>query len=315
MGHFRGFVIVIITLLSCFSMAQTPYRKMIVEGNRWAVDNGTYSCSGYCNTSTMWIAGDTVIGNVAYKKARGKSAYITVCGSNPWLLCENNVTGPGYAGAFIEDSITRKVYYYNSSTGTDDLLYDFDLQVGDTLPQTIGINNLPNQPNLISKIDSLQIGSVWYRTFFIDSFFVNETMYPVLIEGVGMNFGYWPGYYIPFEGMSGLNCFNGNRVCFEAFCGSFPIPNCYPSALGIADHLNNDAINVFPNPSSGDFLIESNIPAEWIYVFDISGKKIMHVCASVRETKVDLKSMPAGIYLLQLIQEGVVVGSKKLIVD
>lgn len=51
-----------------------------------------------------------------------------------WCSSSIQYSGYGYAGAFRNDSLNKKVYFVKPGMLNDTLFYDFDLQLGDTLP-------------------------------------------------------------------------------------------------------------------------------------------------------------------------------------
>lgn len=67
---------------------------------------------------------------------------------------------------------------------------------------------------------------------------------------------------------------------------------------------NKDIISIYPNPTTGDLFIEVNESAEGIKhakLFDPMGREIFnHVPGNSHSFKLDLKSLPVGVYSLQL---------------
>ena len=63
---------------------------------------------------------------------------------------------------------------------------------------------------------------------------------------------------------------------------------------------------IYPNPSGGTFFIDlpMNVSgAASVEIFDLNGR-LMHQRSLVRQTKIDLASLPRGVYLLQLSMNG-----------
>jgi hypothetical protein len=65
------------------------------------------------------------------------------------------------------------------------------------------------------------------------------------------------------------------------------------------NELNNDMLNLFPNPSSGIVNIKSNELIEGIEVFDLYGKPLYQLNSVSSEYQIDLSSFAAGNYILQ----------------
>ncbi|MCD4747660.1 MAG: hypothetical protein K8R58_15300, partial [Bacteroidales bacterium] len=122
------------------------------------------------NDYNLYISGDTIIGSNIYHKLY-QNGYI-------WATCPP----PGYYyfgqyfGAFRQDSANKKVYFFEN--GNDTLAYDFNLNIGDTLPVTC-LNVLNN--NYVQSIDSVLVGSQYHKRFWISD--DNSINYASLIEG------------------------------------------------------------------------------------------------------------------------------------
>lgn len=78
-------------------------------------------------------------------------------------------------------------------------------------------------------------------------------------------------------------------------------------AGGLRPASNNDWLNVFPNPSNGQFKLHffQTNPTADLWVFDALGRELLHqsnTCeeASWQETSLDTSSLPDGTYHLQL---------------
>ena len=83
----------------------------------------------------MFINGDKIIGTHTYHKIYTTGQHTNWC--------------PSYSGyyynacncALRQDSLQKKVFQYSSTYSKDTLLYDFNLNVGDTLPHTLNNNS------------------------------------------------------------------------------------------------------------------------------------------------------------------------------
>ena len=65
------------------------------------------------------------------------------------------------------------------------------------------------------------------------------------------------------------------------------------------NELNNDMLNLFPNPSSGVVNIKSNELIEGIEFFDLYGKTLYQLNYDSSEYQIDLSNFAAGNYILQ----------------
>jgi hypothetical protein len=89
---------------------------------------------------------------------------------------------PGYfAGLIRQDTLQKKVYYrYNNR---DTLLYDFTLEIGDTVKSFLSNGDF-FQPDVVLSIDSVLIGNSYRKRWL-----TNQTYQIYYIEGIGSTFG------------------------------------------------------------------------------------------------------------------------------
>src|ERR1051326_2111949 len=123
-----------------------------------------------------WLTGDTIIGSTTYKKIQ------------EYTFCQNDgSTTLGYAGAYRQDTAQKKILLRLPSAISDTILYDFNLLVGNAIPQNWYISASPQ--SIISSIDSILIGTNYRKRFnFIMSGHMPDTVQS-LIEGIGSTTG------------------------------------------------------------------------------------------------------------------------------
>ena len=105
------------------------------------------------------IVGDTVINNLTYHKLKRNSLYKPNAGPQHFSI-DNE-------GAFREDVINKKVYFYSFYSNSEQLLYDFDLNVGDDVSQFI-VNGESNNfnPPIVTEIDLIMLKDGLYHKRF-----------------------------------------------------------------------------------------------------------------------------------------------------
>jgi hypothetical protein len=97
------------------------------------------------------------------------------------------------------------------------------------------------------------------------------------------------------------------------------IPGCFPTAVQVYP-TEDFHINVYPNPSQGNFTVEYSKPTTeklMLQVFDVSGRKIQvqHILKDSYKSLVSLQQ-PLGIYFLKLINEqGKPIFSQKIMIE
>jgi hypothetical protein len=167
----------------------------------------------YCGILNYTLAGDTIVNGIIYHQLNKQEQSFLV--NNSW--CYPNMPNPfdkGYVGAIRQDVVHRKVYFLAPSSKVDSLLYDFSLNVGDTLRTYIAQVCL--SPVIVTSIDSVLIGSNYRKRWTI-----NESgcmTMGEIIEGIGSTFGllyimvsYGSNAEGAGEAVSNLYCFSQNN--------------------------------------------------------------------------------------------------------
>ncbi|MDX2191645.1 MAG: hypothetical protein SFY32_17465 [Bacteroidota bacterium] len=148
-----------------------------------------------CTRQFIYLFGDTNVLGMKYKKIYYSKTYFyslseAKADTNKVFL---------FNGLLRNDSINRKAYYVpnsllgaNFTTSSEILLYDFKLNVGDTLPHTYiyrynhGMSNtLPNQLT-VSGIDSLLIDGKYHKRY---TFINVNSISGYIMEGIGNGAG------------------------------------------------------------------------------------------------------------------------------
>ena len=71
--------------------------------------------------------------------------------------------------------------------------------------------------------------------------------------------------------------------------------------IGIADHIVDADLMVHPNPTSDVLSIETkDIPISEAFLFDLTGRLMMHTSVNDTRAQLDLTRLPAGTYLLRV---------------
>lgn len=315
------FFLLVITSSVKESTAQTNVYHPFPNSNAvWKEKCGGLSsnCCCYCSGVCIFdqyaqdsLGGDTIIGAYVYKKIF--YAYTQVdhytgqvtCGPGGYMSNVYTASNYFYRGAIREDINTRKVYVNLKTPAKDTLLYDFNLNFGDTLP--VSYINQKGLRNYVSSIDSILIGATYRKQYHIS--IKGVTNYVQLIEGIGSTFGLFNPLIPPFETACGLNCVKINS--------STVYPNTTASCSSIILNINekqpntNPSLLISPNPTNGVFTItteKEKISA--IEIYNLLGDKIY----STSNPQIDLSSQPNGIYFLQIkTKEGNI--SKKIIIN
>ncbi|MCL2435925.1 MAG: T9SS type A sorting domain-containing protein, partial [Lentimicrobiaceae bacterium] len=272
------------------------YKPFPTSNAMWRENFGGFETD--CEEYQYLITGDTIINDLTYHILQKSGVRYSASGSG-W--CNQNFGWPidHYAGCFRNDVSAQKVYYIGSDMGTERVIYDFSLSVGDTIPELPGDFYHP-QNNTIKSIDSIEIGGIYYKRFEIE----NRCLFLFyIIEGIGSTYGLLSST-CPFEVGSELICFSINEETIYPYVGY----DCKPAIYNAIENYK-PMINLYPNPTTGELRIENG---EWrinnVEVFDVYGKKITTNHLSL--TTIDVSHLSNGIYFLKIYTESGVVVKK-----
>lgn len=205
------------------------------------------------------LNGDTTIGSQQYHKLYTPFVELNCASETPHH-------DTGYVGCIRQDTVARKVYFVYPNDSVDSLLYDFSLQVGDTVRGML--SPIFAQPDTVIAIDSILVGSDYRKRWYINSAY---SVY--LIEGVGSDYGLIessPGY-ITDAAVYTLICFKQNGITL------------YPDTLtscniidGVISVTNENTFSLFPNPTTNEFKVQSSKLRRWRFMMWWEGNKLLY---------------------------------------
>lgn len=287
-----------------------PYQPFPTDSAVWRQSSANWNYPDYYQRDyKYYIQGDTIFsGNTYHKiyKTLISSYYVLGSPTGPFNL----MSGPSivdtnkYVGAIRED-LSKRVYFLPDTitTSSEILLYDFNLNVGDTLTYSYNNSSYFLGENYVSGIDSIVVGTQYHKQFKISA--PGYTNYVSIIEGVGSTFGLLEMFIDPFEWSDNLICFTykGQNVWADSI-GHPPtyIPaNCsLPSPVGINEHTEETQISIFPNPTTGTINIKTPFSEiTRIEIFDVLGKTIYQTRFSTSENTINLSQFTKGVYFLK----------------
>ncbi|MEO9531614.1 MAG: T9SS type A sorting domain-containing protein [Crocinitomicaceae bacterium] len=195
-------------------------------------------------------------------------------------ICEQNT----YSGAWRDSS--GVVYYVPVDSTTEYLLYDFTVQVGDTIPE-VWMGEVVNDLQ-VYQVDSTLIWGEYRKVIHIGD-------YP-WIEGIGCTQGLFMNPWV-----------NISDVCFELQCMSehdttlFPnedIGSCY-LGVGLEENLS-PTVKIYPNPSTtGNVFVEANQEAGQL-TYNIFNSLGQIIASGILEEEQLFISDKSGVYYLQI---------------
>lgn len=296
----------VIVFLCAIQTTFSQVNAYFLNNPQWKVKHQVFSgsdCVGWVDTYNYNENGDTIIGLLTYKKIikKGISSPVDVM-CNPYSPAPYTNSTPSY---FIR-SAGKQMYIIEPGSTTEELLYDFDLNVGDTIPTSYTV---PAGSNItVTAIDSLFTPFGYRKRFQLSS----ASVY--LYEGIGSSAGFVEEIYQLFlSGTRDLLCFSLNDISYVPTTGS----SCN-MLVGIEENLSPASTTVFPNPFSGSTSIQFNqqLNNASLNVYNSSGAKIKNQYFSGASVEIERDNLNEGIYYYQIVQEnGNVWCGKLMIVD
>jgi len=236
--------------------------------------------------------GDTIIDGLLYKKINETTGgYSGGCSCFP-----PEDLGPGY---LRDDTAARMVYWRQPGMASDTLLYDFTMELGDTLHGLYGNTGLCSTAVLtVQSIDSILMGGSYRRRI---NFSPDPCTPTSIIEGMGSTTGLTSCHVTPAELGITLVCFTvDGELLYTTPCGSPDLIAC-SETLGIpaANSTTKPDALVTPNPSTGLFTIGAAAKTYAISVFTSTGELVWQGQGNT----IDLRVQQPGVYTAVVVSE------------
>ncbi len=306
----RNQLLTISLLCTYFSWGQITYRPLPETDASWiqaAFLYSAYSAHEHATiTSIAYTQGDTLINGQSYTKFINRSIADWVDG---WGQ-QNQNSGTDYhpedTAFFRQDIPQKKVYLWNETMQTDELLYDFgNLTVGQPYPETVSNLNYPNL--LVMAQDSIQLLDGNYYKRWVLGTNSTDSAYVSVIEGVGGTNGFNTPIYPVFEQASALLCHKtGIQHIYEDWQSNI-IPPRYSEECAndlSVSSKNETGLIIYPNPASSVIGIESHQPIQSIELYDLKGQLLF--CSErmeeSMEKSMDVSTFKPGIYFIKISQ-------------
>jgi hypothetical protein len=288
-------------LLSNPAKAHT-YHPFPDSNAMWNIDY-VFNCIGVSHDIySIVISGDTVINSQTYHKL--STSYVQIlstgsCGDRP----------AGYKGAIRQDIINKKVFIIPPTLTDEQLLYDFNMKVGDTVKGFIETYGLSVET--VISIDSILVGSNYHKRWLINS---AASIY--FIEGIGSTYGlleYSPGNSAGFPEFS-ITCFQKDgQSLYPSTATNCQLINSVESFEDISNRLT-----ISPNPFNLTTLISLNQSYHNIAltIYDIQGKLILqNQYTDCNQIQLNRNQLSNGLYFLKLTLDDKWVEAQKIVVS
>lgn len=249
------------------------------------------------------VKGDSVYNATVYKK------YFTVTDTN---LSNAQFT---FHALVRQDLTSKRIYGIKKNTTTERVLYDFSLNVNDTLSVYSFDFPFTNDKHkiIVTHIDNVLVNSVSRKRFkVIGTQYLSQPCTPEYwIEGIGSLNGLFNSgtsdFCITDFNFPILLCEKENGILNYVHA---PCNSCFASpclGVGVKEQVNiNDEIYLYPNPANEElnvsFNMQTNIDFNKIFIYNSLGQLIRQEGIDFKNNKasINTSSLQNGIYFLNL---------------
>ncbi|MDL2221274.1 T9SS type A sorting domain-containing protein [Parabacteroides sp. OttesenSCG-928-N08] len=303
------YISLFLLLTASFGSRAQEYIPMLKEGNQWNViligscpddhNDWTY------NTSTYQLKDTVLIDDVEY---------ITLLKTFDALAANKRVVG-----YLREDIETQKVYFRGDKEHEEGVIYDYDVEVGDSMqtiiPSAYKEAHWFRSLNVITAIDTIEIEGRKHRQIALDAhiyrwsgaedkWHVGGSTSVVCVEGIGSIDGLLTGFPAAWGGVEKLLAFKQNgEVVYNPY--NYAKDFYWDEAPSYASiEQLGDELPIHITLSSDQLVIRNDQEAEYdIALYAPTGRLILTQRSGGREAVVNLSSLPAGVYFLRVYGE------------
>lgn len=269
------YLLIVFLVIACGSYGQKI--RFTDTSNVWYQSNHYWDYSEMC---AIAIKGDTLINGTTYQK-----------------FYSRDVSGEKFYALIREDSTTKKIYYWSATA--ERVLYDFSLNIGDTISYQLG-------SHYVKSIDSVKIDSFWYKTFYFESV-TSQAEWPyTVIENIGcvrsLDFPIFSAYK---SGRSHyLNCFfnNGIKPTLSKTVGTFDNQDsCYTYLIYVSvDDISAEnqavVISLHPANASSVIALPGGLLDGELYIYNTLGQTVKNIQFN-NTSKITIGQLPgSGVY-------------------
>jgi hypothetical protein len=289
-----------INIYTGFSSFAQPYQPVGVENAHWFM---FAHVDGYApDHHAFAVQGDTIIGNVPYKKLYFQDLANGTPLEPPYLLESEYLLG-----ALRDDSSGRKVYViafapynygFDCALGEEKLLFDFSALPGDTIAQCLTLEEFP------WIMDSSYVSFMYganRKTLFTDGSHFSFGIPDEIFEGIGSRHG-------PLGIPNHINSIAVSYYHLEEYCiGSDE--DCGLISGTDAALAPETGVLLYPNPATSEVRIVFSDSANNHYrlrITDSMGKVFLDEALPYGASAhtVSVTDWPTGVYFVQYLADG-----------
>jgi len=289
--------------LPAFAQVNTYFENNPV----WHVKKTSYSgwdCSGVIDSRIYTLGGDTLINSLTYKRVMKHGEFSTIdagCVVSGFYPYSDNVP------SFYLRSLDKKMYIYLLNDLQEYLLYDFDLAVGDTLPDSYTCHTNQGEIMVVTSIDSTLTPNGYMKRFSL------ENGNYVLFEGAGSTGGLdEPIFPLFLSGNNALLCYYMDNTTYFP---EYNLGSCAPS-VGLTK-LEAQEVHVFPNPFINETTIQLSNHAvnATVRLYSINGVMLSKQTFSGDSITLKRGELSSGVYFYSITEDNQITSSGRIVVQ
>jgi hypothetical protein len=283
-----------VVLFAALLFSQLAFSQNFISENKvWHVRDQFW---GDVCTWIYKIEGDTVINSVAYKKL--------------WSTSDSTMANLWLDGFIREESDV--VYYKRIYYDAEGILYDFNLEAGDT---TYIINEYcDEQMVVITDIDTIEYYGVERKRWTLTSWWGGGEDY--WLEGIGSICGPVHTLFSDciFDVWFELLCFHENDTLFYILPGE---DECFQTSIGIGENAVECHIIIKPNPviHGQFFVLQCDKEIDKVEIYNSAGVIAGHYLPGLQKSmRISTEPLKAGLYLIKIKTKENQIVSRKIII-
>lgn len=289
--------------LNSFAQSYTPIPDTLVSWQEaWGYGN-SFDNNVFVNRYSYDAGGTEIIDSLTYIKINDQLGHV-------YKYIRN-------------DTDQRVVYTRDVWSGAEQILYDFKLQAGDTVPHTwYGVNT--NDSIVVDTVDFVWLGSRQHKRLIMLTYWYdvnaghNWVEKCVITEGVGNCRGLFAKLADFSEsGWAAMECYSFKDSAYTSFCFTPYYSGSTCELYNDVELLKNQILNITVLPNPVESLVTVNIgpqlqPNLQLQIFDLSGKKLLQNAISTLYSTIDCTNLSAGMYIWKLTNGDIFLSSGKM---
>ena len=280
-----------IALFAALLFSQLAFSQNFISENKlWHVKHESW---GSVNTQIFKIEGDTVINSFIYNKL--------------WYSWDSTMTNK-YLNGFIREE-SNIVYYRNYYSSKEGILYDFNLDVGDTT--YIKNEFCEDMQVIINDIDTVEYLGISRKRWICEGW--SEEYW---VEGIGSLYGlvYSFAAQCITDNWFDLLCFHENDTLYYL---KLYEDECYQTNVGIKDESDGDLLIFRPNPviQGQSFVLQYDKGIEEVEIYNSAGVMVKQFTVDHQQSLfISSVQLTGGLYFIRARTTENKVLSEKIII-